>query len=98
MVIDAGDTLDFDAFNPDDVLALSPFDYIEFDDGSTLSYDDLMAKGFDIEGTAGIDGIDGTLLERKRINTKRILTLHRAGCYRSSYRFPAANTEWRIAA
>ncbi len=56
----AADVLLFSTFNPDNVAAKRPFDRIEFDDGSTLSYDALLAKGFDIAGTAGDDVTAGT--------------------------------------
>jgi Ca2+-binding RTX toxin-like protein len=57
---DAGDAILFSTFNADDIAAKRPFDRIAFDDGSTLSYDALLAKGFDITGTAGDDVIAGT--------------------------------------
>jgi Ca2+-binding RTX toxin-like protein len=40
-----------------------PFDRIELDDGSTLTYADLLAQGFDIAGTAGDDTITGTSVD-----------------------------------
>ena len=57
---DAADAMLFSTFNADNVAAKRPFDRIEFDDGSTLSYDVLLAKGFDLTGTAGNDVIAGT--------------------------------------
>jgi Ca2+-binding RTX toxin-like protein len=63
----AGDTLTFTRFDAADALANKPFDRIEFatstDSGqseTTLSYEDLLAKGFDNAGTAGDDLITGT--------------------------------------
>nr|WP_207855820.1 calcium-binding protein [Sulfurisoma sediminicola] len=57
---DAADILRFTSFNADSVFRNRPFDRIEFDDGSTLSYDELMARGFDISGTNGDDVLTGT--------------------------------------
>jgi Ca2+-binding RTX toxin-like protein len=60
---DANDVIHFEGFDPADVFAHRPFDHIEFDDGSTLSYDALMAKGFDIGGSAGNDLLTGTSVD-----------------------------------
>ncbi|WP_310452484.1 VCBS domain-containing protein [Sulfuritalea sp.] len=54
------DVIHFDSFNRNDVLGLRPFDHIEFDDGSTLAYDDLLARGFDVDGTGTNDVLIGT--------------------------------------
>jgi Ca2+-binding RTX toxin-like protein len=37
-----------------------PFDKININDTLTLTYDSLLAQGFDIDGTAGDDVLDGT--------------------------------------
>jgi Ca2+-binding RTX toxin-like protein len=42
----------WDRLNP---LASSPIDRIEFSDGSAITYADILAQGFDIDGTAGDD-------------------------------------------
>jgi Ca2+-binding RTX toxin-like protein len=55
-----GDMIYFTGFDRNNALAASPFDHIAFDDGSTLSYADLLARGFDFAGTAGNDTITGT--------------------------------------
>jgi Ca2+-binding RTX toxin-like protein len=60
---DAHDTLSFRNFNPAAVQAMRPFERIEFDDGSTLTYDALLAQGFAIGGTAGADTLTGTNLD-----------------------------------
>ena len=57
---DANDVLHFDDYSQGDAFAMRPFDRIEFDDGSTLGYDDLMAGGFDLAGADGADTINGT--------------------------------------
>ncbi|MDP2811732.1 MAG: calcium-binding protein, partial [Rhodocyclaceae bacterium] len=57
---DSNDTIHFESFNPANVLGQKPFDIIEFEDGGTISYADLLARGFDIAGTAGNDVIAGT--------------------------------------
>jgi Ca2+-binding RTX toxin-like protein len=56
----AADILRFTSFNADNVFHSRPFDRIEFDDGSTLWYEELMARGFDVAGTAGDDVLTGT--------------------------------------
>lgn len=57
---DAADAMLFTAFNPDNVAAKPPFERFEFAGGSSLTYADLLAKGFDLTGTAGDDVIAGT--------------------------------------
>ncbi|QDX80628.1 hypothetical protein B9N43_04830 [Denitratisoma sp. DHT3] len=62
---DANDALVFASFNPNNVLGQPPFERIEFDDPSTgqpetLTYAELMAKGFDITGTNSNDLLAGT--------------------------------------
>ena len=57
---DARDTIHFDTFDATAVLARKPFDRVQFDDGSTLSYEALLSKGFDLTGTAGSDTMTGT--------------------------------------
>jgi Ca2+-binding RTX toxin-like protein len=57
---DANDTIHFDSFDANAVQARKPFDQVEFDDGTTLSYEDLLARGFDLTGTAGNDTLAGT--------------------------------------
>ncbi|TAJ95665.1 MAG: hypothetical protein EPO31_01285 [Gammaproteobacteria bacterium] len=48
-------------FNPDDVLSgLRDIDVFKFADGTTLSYAQLVAQGFDIEGTTDADLLTGT--------------------------------------
>ena len=60
---DANDVIHFESFEPANALGQKPFDNIELDDGSTLSYADLLAQGFDIAGTAGNDTITGTSVD-----------------------------------
>ncbi len=57
---DANDTIHFDSFDANAVLARKPFDHVEFEDGSSLTYEQLLARGFDLTGTAGNDVIAGT--------------------------------------
>ena len=47
-------------FDQNDVFNSSMFDSFEFDDGSTLTTTELLARGFDIDGTANNDYIVGT--------------------------------------
>ncbi|MDP1734100.1 MAG: calcium-binding protein, partial [Sulfuritalea sp.] len=57
---DPNDIIHFDSFDAANALGQKPFDSIEFDDGSVLTYADLLAQGFDLTGTAGDDLISGT--------------------------------------
>jgi Ca2+-binding RTX toxin-like protein len=85
---DAADAMLFSTFDPADVMAQRPFDHIEFDDGSTLGYDALMAKGFDIAGTDQADTLDGTNVD-DRITGSAGDDLLQAGAGNDVYRFDA---------
>jgi len=54
------DAIHIQNFNPDDVYAPPVIDSFQFADGSTLSYTQLLERGFDITGTAGDDILTGT--------------------------------------
>ncbi len=56
----AGDSIRFTAFDADNPYATRVFDRLEFADGSTISYEDLLANGFYLAGTEGDDVITGT--------------------------------------
>ena len=55
-----GDAVQLDRFDSDDVLGLRTVETFRFADGSTLTYEQLLARGFDLTGTAGEDQISGT--------------------------------------
>ena len=55
-----GDAVHLTTLNPNDVLGAHTIDLFRFADGSTLSYDQLIARGFDLTGTMGDDTINGT--------------------------------------
>ncbi|TMQ75131.1 calcium-binding protein [Candidatus Accumulibacter phosphatis] len=60
---DPDDAIHIDGFNPDDALGISTppaIDRFEFDGGAVLTYPELLAKGFDLVGTAGNDTLGGT--------------------------------------
>jgi VCBS repeat-containing protein len=57
---DPNDVIHFESFDPQNVAGSRPFDRIDFADGSTISYEDFVARGFDLVGTAGDDTITGT--------------------------------------
>jgi Ca2+-binding RTX toxin-like protein len=60
---DANDTIHFDSFDANAVQARKPFDQYRvrsFDGRAPLSYEDLLARGFDLTGTAGNDTLAGT--------------------------------------
>jgi Ca2+-binding RTX toxin-like protein len=54
------DTIHIANFNPDDVFDQRAIDRFAFADGSSLSYEELLAKGFELKGTAENDTISGT--------------------------------------
>ncbi len=54
------DRIHFAGFNPTDPRANQVLSEIRFADGSVMTYDDILAQGFDLDGTAGDDIIDGT--------------------------------------
>jgi len=49
------DVIHFYGFSQIDPVASTPLAEIRFSDGSGMSYDDILARGFDIDGTAGDD-------------------------------------------
>ncbi len=57
---DRADALVFPNFDPDDVLARRAVDLFEFADGTTLSYEQLIARGFDVDGTGAAETLTGT--------------------------------------
>jgi Ca2+-binding RTX toxin-like protein len=57
---DLDDVIHFETFDAENILANRPFDHIEFDDGSILSYEALLTRGFDIEGGDSSDVLRGT--------------------------------------
>lgn len=57
------DTIRIANFNPNDVYAQRAIDRFEFADGTVLSYEELLERGFDLEGSAGADTIIGTNIQ-----------------------------------
>ena len=55
-----GDAVHIGNFDQNDVFNSSAISGFEFADGSTLTTAELLARGFDLEGTAGDDTIVGT--------------------------------------
>ncbi|MDZ4185613.1 MAG: cadherin-like domain-containing protein [Desulfuromonadales bacterium] len=58
-----GDEIHIENFNPDDPFAQSAIDLLQFADGTLLSYDQLLARGFDLVGSSGNDLLTGTALQ-----------------------------------
>ena len=58
----SGDIIHIENFNPNDVLGSGSVLNFKFNDGTTLSYTDLVASGFDIYGTTGDETLTGTNL------------------------------------
>ncbi len=55
-----GDALHLTTFDPANVLGPRTIESFRFADGTVLSYDELVARGFDLTATAGNDSITGT--------------------------------------
>lgn len=65
----SGDMLHIEGFDPADALSSGGIDSFEFSDGSTLSYAQLLERGFDLSGSGDIfgtsvaDRIDGSAID-----------------------------------
>ena len=55
-----GNAIHIEGFNPDDVYAAPIIGSFQFTNGTTLSYSQLLERGFDIAGTATDDNLTGT--------------------------------------
>jgi len=55
-----GDLVQLDTFDRNNVAGPRTVETFQFADGSTLTYDQLLARGFDLTGTDGHDQIGGT--------------------------------------
>ena len=55
-----GDAIQMDTFDRTDVLGPRTVESVRFADGSILTYEQLLARGFDLTGTEGDDQISGT--------------------------------------
>jgi Ca2+-binding RTX toxin-like protein len=58
-----GDGIHIEKFNADDPLGTPSVGSFNFADGSSLSWGELLARGFDLDGTEGDDTILGTGIE-----------------------------------
>jgi Ca2+-binding RTX toxin-like protein len=58
-----GDMIHLAGFDPDDPHATPLFAELRFDDGTVMSYDDVLVLGFNLPGTDGEDTITGTALD-----------------------------------
>ncbi|MEX0958666.1 MAG: calcium-binding protein [Burkholderiales bacterium] len=59
---DGGDRIRLVSFDPLDPHGSRDIDSFVFSNGETLSYEQLLARGFDIAGTSGEDTLSGTAL------------------------------------
>ncbi|HNB68211.1 calcium-binding protein [Accumulibacter sp.] len=57
---DPASAIHVEGFNPADVYAQVPIDRFEFDDGTVLTYEQMLARGFDLRGDDGHDHLTGT--------------------------------------
>ena len=55
-----GDEIHIANFDQNDVFNSSSISSFEFDDGTVLTTTELLARGFDLDGTAGADTLTGT--------------------------------------
>ena len=55
-----GDAIQLDTFDRDNVLGRRTVESFRFSDGSALTYEQLLARGFDLTGTGNDDHIIGT--------------------------------------
>ena len=55
-----GDAIHVEGFDPDDPYATPVLDAIQFANGERMTFDDILAQGFDLDGTSGDDYIAGT--------------------------------------
>jgi Ca2+-binding RTX toxin-like protein len=59
----ASDAIHFSAFDPDDPYTAPAFERLEFHDGSSLSYQQVLGLGFQLFGSEDDDVISGTGLD-----------------------------------
>jgi hypothetical protein len=59
-----GDQIHIAGFDQNDAYNSSSIASFEFADGSVLTTSELLARGFDLAGTAGDDIISGTLIAK----------------------------------
>jgi Ca2+-binding RTX toxin-like protein len=57
---EGGDAIHLESFDPNDVFGSRIIEFFQFSSGITLSYSELIARGFDIAGTGGDDVLHGT--------------------------------------
>jgi Ca2+-binding RTX toxin-like protein len=62
---DNGDAIHVDGFDPSNALNSASIRNFRFDDGTTLTYDELVARGFDIYGGSGDETLTGTNLDNR---------------------------------
>jgi Ca2+-binding RTX toxin-like protein len=55
-----GDAIHIENFDAENPLATQSFASFQFADGSSLTWEEMLAKGFDLDGTDGDDSIEGT--------------------------------------
>jgi Ca2+-binding RTX toxin-like protein len=62
LVVDLGegDAIHFEGFDSADPVSTPVLDSIQFADGDFMTYDDILAQGFDIDGTEDVDVLFGT--------------------------------------
>ncbi|TNC95241.1 MAG: hypothetical protein FD121_1427 [Gallionellaceae bacterium] len=62
-----GDVLHIEGFNANDALAPNAIQSFSFADGTMLTYDQMLGRGFDLYGTGGNDTLSGTNLTDRMV-------------------------------
>jgi Ca2+-binding RTX toxin-like protein len=83
---DPRDSIRIASFDPDDALGQRAIDRFEFADGTSLTYEQLLARGFDIEGAATDDVLAGTNVQDRLYGGRGNDTL-RGGAGSDTYLF-----------
>jgi len=61
----SGDELELTDFDPSNALGPHNIEHFIFSDGTNISYEQLLARGFDIYGTSGDETLSGTNLDNR---------------------------------
>ena len=75
-----GDVIHFNGWDPQNLFPTRVLESIQFADGDTMSYEEVLERGFDLDGTDGVDVISGTaVMDRIDARGGDDLVLGRAG-------------------
>ncbi|OGT05610.1 MAG: hypothetical protein A2143_03235 [Gallionellales bacterium RBG_16_57_15] len=80
-----GDEIHIENFDRNDVFNNSIISSYEFEDGTTLTHNELLARGFDLNGTEGDDSIMGTNTTLLAWENDRMLGAANDGGYANTF-------------